>query len=305
LIPRAWGIHPPSQDQEFGVDFDDDARLDASQVEDARGMPVRGMAIGGGTIGLLALVVAMIFGVDPGQFVGGGETGGGGAPPAGGLSSKCRTGADADQSEDCRIVGVVNSVQAYWKKDFADRDRAYPVARTRLFSGATATACGNATSAVGPFYCPADQRVYLDLGFFEELQAKFGAKGGPSAQAYVVAHEYGHHVQDVLGTMRGVGEDRASSASVRLELQADCYSGVWAEHAVQTGFFSRPFTDRDIAEALDAAEAVGDDRIQERARGRVDPESFTHGTSEQRRHWFSTGYATGDPARCDTFTGGI
>ncbi|MEV5707635.1 neutral zinc metallopeptidase [Actinoallomurus sp. NPDC052274] len=292
------------------MDFDDDAGLDASQVEDARGMPFGGMAIGGGAIGLIALVAAVLFGVNPGNILGGGGSGSGssgGAPTAGSLSSKCRTGADADQSDDCRIVGVVNSVQAYWKKEFTARDKTYTVARTRLFSGSTATACGTASSAVGPFYCPGDKRVYLDLGFFQELHDKFGAKGGPFAQAYVVAHEYGHHVQDLLGTMDRVGNDRhgATSASVRLELQADCYAGVWAKHAVQTGFFSKPFTDGDIAEALDAAGAVGDDRIQQRARGRVDPESFTHGTAAQRRHWFSTGYDTGEPPRCDTFSGGI
>ncbi|GAB3981045.1 neutral zinc metallopeptidase [Actinoallomurus acanthiterrae] len=290
------------------MDFDDDAGLDASQVEDARGMPFGGMAIGGGAIGLIALVAAVIFGVNPGHIIGGGGGGTGGAPPAGSLSSKCRTGADADQSDDCRIVGVVNSVQAYWKKAFAERGKqTYTVARTRLFSGSTATACGTASSEVGPFYCPGDKKVYLDLGFFQELHDKFGAKGGPFAQAYVVAHEYGHHVQDLLGTMDRVGNDRqgASSGSVRLELQADCYAGVWAKHAVQTGFFDKPFTKGDIAEALDAAGAVGDDRIQRRARGRVDPESFTHGTAAQRQHWFSTGYDTGAPARCDTFSGSI
>ncbi|MCO6010473.1 neutral zinc metallopeptidase [Actinoallomurus purpureus] len=289
------------------MDFDDDAGLDASQVEDARGTPFGGMAIGGGAIGLIALVAAVLFGVNPGNLLGGGGGGSGSAPPAGNLSSKCRTGADADQADDCRIVGVVNSVQAYWKKEFTDRGKTYTVARTRLFSGSTSTACGTASSAVGPFYCPGDKRVYLDLGFFQELHDKFGAKGGPFAQAYVVAHEYGHHVQDLLGTMDRVGDDRqgASSASVRLELQADCYAGVWARHAVQTGFFDKPFTDGDIAEALDAAGAVGDDRIQQRARGRVDPESFTHGTAGQRRHWFSTGYDTGEPPRCATFSGRI
>jgi predicted metalloprotease len=290
------------------MDFDDDAQLDASQVEDSRGsgMPIGGMAFGGGAVGLIALVAAVLFGVNPGHIMGGGE-GGGAAPPAGNLSSKCRTGADADQSEDCRIVGVVNSVQAYWKTTFAQNGREYALAPTRLFSGATATACGNATAEVGPFYCPGDKRVYLDLGFFQELHDKFGAKGGPVAQAYVVAHEYGHHVQDLLGTMDKVGDSRqgASSGSVRLELQADCYGGVWAKHAVQTGFFSKPFTPADIAEALDAAASVGDDRIQQRTQGRADPESFTHGTSAQRQKWFSTGYTTGGPSRCDTFSGDI
>jgi predicted metalloprotease len=293
------------------VDFDDDTQLDASQVEDSRGRP-GGMVIGGGAIGLIALIAAILFGINPGQITGGGDdTGGrnpgGAAPPAGSLSSRCRTGADADQSEDCRIVGVVNSIQAYWNQEFAAGGLTYRVARTRLFSGATNTGCGTATSAVGPFYCPADKRVYLDLGFFQELQSKFGAEGGPFAQAYVIAHEYGHHVQDLLGTMDQVTGDRqgASSASVRLELQADCYAGVWARHAVQTGYFSRPFTTTDIRQAIDAAGAVGDDRIQGRVQGRVDPESFTHGTADQRQHWFTTGYETGDPMRCDTFSGRI
>ncbi|MCW2859458.1 MAG: putative protein of unknown function zinc metallopeptidase [Actinoallomurus sp.] len=288
------------------MDFDDDAQLDASQVEDSRGMPMGGMALGGGAVGVIGLIVALIFGVNPGHIVGGGD-GGGSAPSSGSLSSKCRTGADADQSEDCRIVGVVNSVQAYWKKEFADSGRDYTVAPTRLFSGSTSTACGSATAEVGPFYCPGDKRVYLDLGFFQDLHDKFGAKGGPFAQAYVVAHEYGHHVQDALGTMRKVGGSRqgASSGSVRLELQADCYAGVWAKHAVQTGFFSRPFTSTDITDALDAAGSVGDDRIQRQAQGRADPETFTHGTSAQRQHWFSTGYDSGGPSRCDTFSGGI
>jgi predicted metalloprotease len=287
------------------VDFEDDAQLDASQVEDARGMPVGGMAIGGSAIGLVSLIAAVIFGINPGHLLRG-NGGGTGAPPPNSVS-KCHTGADADQSQDCRIVGVVNSVQAYWKREFADSGRTYSLARTRLFSGATSTACGQATSEVGPFYCPGDKRVYLDLGFFQELHDKFGAKGGPFAEAYVVAHEYGHHVQDMLGTMRKVGNDRqgATSGSVRLELQADCYAGVWAKHAVSTGFFSKPFTSVDIADALDAAGSVGDDRIQKRARGRADPESFTHGTAAQRQHWFSTGYASGGPSRCDTFAGGI
>ncbi len=290
------------------MDFDDDAQLDPSQIEDARGgLPFGGMAFGGGAIGLIALVAAVIFGVNPSDILGGGRGGDGGLPPSVNLSSKCRTGADADQSGDCRIVGVVNSVQAYWRRESAARGRTYTVARTVLYSGAMSTACGTASPQVGPFYCPADKRVYLDLGFFQELHDRFGAEGGPFAQAYVVAHEYGHHVQDLLGAMARVGNDRqgATSASVRLELQADCYAGVWAKHAVQTGFFDKPFTRTDIAQALDAAGAVGDDRIQKRAEGRVDPETFTHGTSKQRQHWFSTGYDTGAPSRCDTFSGSI
>jgi predicted metalloprotease len=283
------------------MDFDDDSQLDSSQVEDARGggggFPGGGLAIGGGAAGIVALIVAVLFGVN---------IGGGGSPvvapqPSGDLSN-CRTGADADKSQDCRIVGTVNSVQQYWKQEFADSGSTYRPAKTQLFSQATETGCGHATSQVGPFYCPPDMKVYLDLTFFDELQSKFGAKGGPFAQAYVVGHEYGHHIQNLLGTSDKVkqGQTGATSGSVRLELQADCYSGVWAKNA--SGI---KLTDADIREALSAAEAVGDDRIQQRSQGRVNPDGFTHGTSAQREKWFTTGYQTGDPNRCDTFSGGI
>jgi predicted metalloprotease len=289
------------------MDFRDDVDLDASQVENrgGGGFPGGGLAIGGGAAGIIALIAALIFGINPGDITGGGDTTG--VQPTSG-TSQCKKGSDADQSEDCRVVGVVNSIQAYWKDAFDQSGNGqYRRAKTVLFSQAVNTGCGQATSQVGPFYCPSDKRVYLDLTFFDELESKFGAKGGPFAQAYVIAHEYGHHVQDLLGTMERVGGNSqgAESASVRLELQADCYAGVWAKNAVDTGFYDKPFTKTDIQEALDAAAAVGDDRIQEKAQGRVDPEAFTHGTSEQRTKWFSTGYKSGDPGQCDTFAGAI
>ncbi|MGW4640798.1 KPN_02809 family neutral zinc metallopeptidase [Sphaerisporangium sp. NPDC004334] len=294
------------------MDFRDDVDLDASQVENrggGGGIPGGGLAIGGGAAGIIALIAALIFGINPGDITGrdgGGDTTG--VQPTSDLSQECKKGSDADQSENCRVVGVVNSIQAYWKDAFGQSGTGtYTPAKTVLFSQAVDTGCGQATSQVGPFYCPSDKHVYLDLSFFDELQSKFGAKGGPFAQAYVIAHEYGHHVQDLLGTMERVGGNSqgADSASVRLELQADCYGGVWAKNAVDTGFYEKPFTQTDIQEALDAAAAVGDDRIQEKTQGRVDPESFTHGTAEQRTKWFSTGYDSGDPAKCDTFSGGI
>jgi predicted metalloprotease len=288
------------------VTFDPNARLDPTEVTDARGGGGGGfggrggMVVGGGGIGTLILLVAyLLLGGDPGSILGGG--GSGAAPDTNGPNSSalasCQTGADANKREDCQIVGYVNSIQKFWGTQIQN----YEKAETVIFTGATNTGCGSASSSTGPFYCPVDKNVYLDLGFFQELQDRFGAKDAPFARAYVVAHEYGHHVQDLLGDLQPGGNDTgAEGRSVRTELQADCYAGVWAHNAASTGFL-QPLSSSDIQAADNAAKAVGDDHIQQQSQGGVDPDSFTHGTSEQRVRWFTTGYDGGDPRSCDTF----
>src|SRR5215217_1473838 len=290
------------------------ARLDTGQVTDVRGRRMGGgggMAVGGGGLGLAALVVFVLF-----QVLGGGDLGGQlaplddqqvgqGAPPSD-IAQECRTGQDANEREDCRIVAVVNSVQKYWNDEFQRRAKQYQIVDTVFFTGQVQTGCGYASSQVGPFYCPRDKMVYIDLDFFDELQSQFGTENAPFTQAYVLAHEYGHHVQDLDGTLDRIGNDTQGpeSRAVRSELQADCYAGVWAKHAEETRLIE-DLTQADINHALDAASSIGDDRIQEKAQGQVNPETWTHGSSEQRRRWFSRGYEQGKPAACDTFSGSI
>ena len=289
------------------------ARLDPGQVTDVRGrrMGPGGLAAGGGGLGLVGLLIFLVI-----TFLTGGEGLGQLAPLEGQqvgqgdtpseVSQECRTGQDANERQDCRIVAVVNSVQEFWNGVFERSGEQYQYVDTVFFTDQVQTACGFASSQVGPFYCPRDQLVYIDLDFFDELQSRFGAGEAPFAQAYVIAHEYGHHVQNLTGVLDRIGSDTQGpeSRAVRSELQADCYAGVWAANAVDTGLIAE-LTQEDINAGLEAARAIGDDRIQEKTQGQVNPESWTHGSSEQRRRWFSRGYEEGRPAACDTFTGSI
>jgi hypothetical protein len=290
--------------------FNEGMQIDTSTTSTSGGGrgPGRGIAVGGGLGGLIIVVVALFLGVDPsvvmpqqGQI---GSTEGVDSPSFD--LSQCKTGEDANRIVQCNVVATGNSVDGVWEQLLPG----YTRPRVRLFSGQVDTRCGPATSDVGPFYCPVDQTAYFDTDFFQVLVDQFGSSGGPLAREYVVAHEFGHHVQNLKGVLdraQGPGAQGAQGGGVRTELQADCYAGVWAHYAAitkqeSTGVpFLEPLSDKDIADALSAASSVGDDRIQKEATGRVNPESWTHGSSEQRQKWFTVGYQTGDPNKCDTF----
>jgi uncharacterized protein len=289
--------------------FNEGMQIDTSTTSTSGGGrgPGRGIAVGGGVGGLLIMVIALFLGVDPGAVAPQqGQFDSQGVEAPGFDLSQCKTGADANEIVECRVVATGNSVDAVWQQHM----RGYQRPHVRLFSGQVDTGCGAATSDVGPFYCPADQTAYFDVDFFDVLKTQFGSSGGPLAQEYVVAHEFGHHMQNLHGVLErahGPGAQGPTGAGVRTELQADCYAGVWAHYAAITKqegtdvTFLQPLSDKDIADALSAAASVGDDRIQEQATGQVNPEAWTHGSAAQRQHWFTEGYRTGDPNACDTF----
>ena len=266
-----------------------------------------GLPIGraGGGLGLVGVIVYIAF-----QLLGGGSAGGYGVDnPLGGSADAPQQApipASQDPDRDLKDFSayVFSNAQDAWTKILRADGQTYRRAKLVLFSGGVRTGCGSASSAVGPFYCPPDERFYLDLSFYNDMTHQLGAHGGDFAWAYVIAHELGHHVQKLLGTSDQVHQaeqdhpDEANALSVRLELQADCYAGVWAHTVYAAGDLQKG----DVAEALDAASSVGDDRLQRRSGGGVHPESFTHGTSEQRQRWFERGRASGNPGDCDTFS---
>lgn len=305
--------------------FQEGFDIDPDRVSSGPGMGGK-VALGGGIGGVVLVVALLLLGGNPGSVLGQ-FTGGRHAPgQTAATPEHCHTGADANRYVDCRVVATAQSLDAVWSTELPNQARVrYVPPRVRLFTAQVATGCGNATSAVGPFYCPADQTAYFDVNFFQELTDKYGASDGPLAQEYVVAHEFGHHIQRQLGTTGRAQRDPhgAESQAVRTELQADCYAGVWAYHADKTPApgsdkmpapgsdktpgtggdqpFLQTLSPDDVKDALSAAAAVGDDRIQRAAQGRVNPESWTHGSSQQRQQWFLAGYSSGRINACDTF----
>ncbi len=283
--------------------FRDDADISDSSVR--RSGPGRGLAIGGGAgiIGVIAVfLIAQFTGVDLSALLGGGTTAGP-APETTELS-ECDTGADANASIDCRIAGAAVSLDDFWIAAAPQIGVTYRTPDAVIFEQSVDSGCGAATSAVGPFYCPTDETIYLDTGFYDDLRTRFGAEGGPLAEMYVVAHEWGHHIQGLAGALTSAdrGDTGPDSDAVRLELQADCFGGAWAGAASDgPDALLEPITREQVAQALDAAEAIGDDRIQEQTSGQVSPESWTHGSSEQRQRWFALGFEQGVTV-CDTFS---
>lgn len=321
--------------------FNNRARLDTSQVQDRRGGGgggggrgglgigglgnLGGLAKGGGGLGVvlvIGIVIYMLVSGNSGSTGGGSSSGSGnvlGSMFGGGdgaqaqadnaqLEAECPAGVDIGSNQDCALVAIINSVQSYWTTELQASGTTYQEADTVWFTDQVSTGCGSANSGVGPFYCPADQTAYVDLTFFTTLKTQFNANDELFTQAYVLAHEYGHHVQNLLGTSARVGQGSGpTSGSVRLELQADCYAGAWAHNATTVPDASgevliTEISQADIDAALVAADHIGDDYIQANLGGGTpDPSSYTHGTSEQRRLWFTTGYQSGNPADCNTF----
>jgi predicted metalloprotease len=292
--------------------FNPRARIDQSQIETRSGggggggmrLPIP-MGGGGGRVGVGTIVILILFFVVT-QCTGLGDSGGGGSTAT---QNTCETGADANESDACAIDLFTNSVQDYWTRAYPrEVDGEYEPIRTVRFEGSTDSACGQASSAMGPFYCPNDRLVYLDTSFFKDmLQGQLGAKGGTFAIGYVIAHEYGHHVEDQLGVLGKIRTQKGpKSDAVRVELMADCLAGAWAKGAQQTKdaqgqAIIEDLTQDDIKRAIDAAQAVGDDRIQKRTSGQVNTDTFTHGSAEQRVRWFNQGMTDGTIRGCDTF----
>ncbi len=293
------------------IEFDND-RVDVGGVDDRRGRGAGGLAIGGGAgvVGVIVVILFQLLGGDPSQLqipAGASSASSSGQQESSEqLKDRCNSDGALDKYTDCRLIKTYDIADTVWSQEFQRRGVSYNPPKLAFFNSATSTGCGQASSEVGPFYCPQDQEIYFDLDFLNELQQRFGANG-EFAQSYILAHEYGHHLQTLLGTerkMRAATEQDSRDAnkySVALELQADCYAGVWATLADKSTENGIDLTQENIKEAQNAAAAVGDDRIQKETQGRVNPESWTHGSAAQRQQWFTTGYQSGNIDSCDTF----
>lgn len=287
--------------------FRENANISSGKARRGGGGGGAGMAVGGGVGGLLLVVLVLLFGGDPGQLLGGADSQQPQTVQTDTSLDECRTGADANERIDCRMKATMVSLEDYWNKAAPT----FPDTEAILFTGSVNTGCGSATSAVGPFYCPVDSLIYVDTSFFAQLEGQLGADGGTLSQMYVLAHEYGHHIQNSTGALAASrsGGTGPESGAVRVELQADCFAGAWAGNAdgtVDSGGqpLLEPLTRADIESALSAASAVGDDHIQQSMTGQVQPHTWTHGSSEQRMGWFMKGYSTGDPNQCDVLNAG-
>ena len=289
--------------------FNDNVRIDTSKVQKRSGgsRGRGGLAIGGGSLGVVVILFlgSQLLGVNllPFAPIVDEFTGGGSSSSQEVALSGCETGADANENVECRMAAASDSLDRYWNTQVTNYRAPAPVV---LFEGSTQSQCGTASAATGPFYCPPEEAIYVDVAFFETLRSEYGANGGSLSEMYVLAHEWGHHVSNLIGSLNQADRSSgASSGSVRLELQADCFAGAWVD-AAQTVTddrgvaFLKPVTDQQIQEALSAAAAVGDDHILESAGAEVNPDRFTHGTSEQRQRWFMVGYENG-PTACGTF----
>ena len=295
--------------------FNPKARIDRSQIETRSGGGLGGGGMrlpmpggGGGRIGIGTIVVIILFVVLT-QCTNLNLPGGGSSAGDSPSENTCNSGADANKSQECAVDLFTNSVQDFWSKTYPDQTgNQYEVVKTVRFNGSTTSGCGQASADMGPFYCPNDRMVYLDTAFFDDmLTGQLGAKGGPFSIGYVIAHEYGHHIEDQLGILGKIRTTRGpKSDSVRVELMADCLGGMWAAGAQKTvdaqgEAIITELTPDDVKRAIDAAQAVGDDRIQKRTSGRVDTDSFTHGSAAQRVNWFNRGMEAGTIKACDTF----
>lgn len=283
------------------MDYREDGKIDQSEViysgGGGRGRG-GGIAIGGGA-GVIVLILALLFGFNPNDILGGGQ------PEPNGTAANapvCSRGSDIRKDRECRFPAYVNSIQSYWRTALDG----YTNAPTNIYSGQVNTACGAASAEVGPFYCPADKTVYIDTVFMDRLLKQLGAQGGDAAEAYIIAHEYGHHISNLTGTLQKAQTSRETgptSGQVRLELQADCYAGIWFHNTIKDpNSLITSVTQDDLNRVVDAARAVGDDAIQMKQQGGVSPESWTHGSSAMRKHWVQKGFDSGDPNVCDTFS---